>query len=566
MLRGIQGAVIAWLDPWDPEGSARIYRTGERERIAVQDRMPQPKELVAVLQTLRADFYLHQLIPGEDEGFNRLVSDMRTAGLSVMIGNEYGNANGNHTYGTNRFDLPPGILRCASDAGVLLGTIYDETGHLQLHPDIYRSHLGLPCGRHQWVSDFPSSDSDASRETRLVEIRRQVMSAIRATLANCQTSTDSYAEAVFPAMYHTLAAGGLNPAPKLLKEEFYPVQIASAAGAARQYRRKLAFCVDLWGPDVGPWFTRYWALPGHSPEEFAAALELAERLAPDLIYVENMDPLARVGQRTELTEFGDVLRASWAAQGQEPVHARGLSHWNEIVPTVAIVCSDDSDCGTGSPLWGCPGLMPDELSRSVFTLFSLLSHGQIPSNGLTYFLPQFRYHATELRAQTTEAPQFPLGNGLCTEDTGSHLSFASFPSAMVFDEHADYGVLRDAGLIVVAGSSLSVQTWEALVHASRQGARVALPRWLVPHTQRRVASYCKGMLVADDMDDPRWEEWIEPWRAPPNEMQFRFGRQTLRALRDGSSARMEFAVENCRPDETVRPADRLHWGRRGAQR
>lgn len=85
-------------------------------------------------------------------------------------------------------------------------------------------------------------------------------------------------------MYHACARGGMNPCPKILKDEFQSVQISTAIGAAKQYARKMGICVDLWGQDVGEWFTRVWGFPGHSPGEFKSALELSYLMGPDFIF------------------------------------------------------------------------------------------------------------------------------------------------------------------------------------------------------------------------------------------------------------------------------------------
>ena len=293
-LIGIQGSVMGWDDPWHPPASAAIMRTGEGRIFPSQDGTPSVSQFVAYLRSLGAECYLHQVIPST-EMIDDFVRDCAGRGLPFLLGNEYGNINGPFDASSNRYDIPDASVAAAERTGGLLGLVYDETEHLQMHPDMYRKD----ARRHQWarVDGLSLQGSEDA-----------VVQAVQDRCRRFGGRVPLYSEQVFPVMFHALARGGMSPCPKVLKEEFQSVQLATALGAARQYGRGMGICVDLWGPDVGDWFHRVWGFPGHPPEEFKSALEMAWLMGPRVLFVENVDVLARfTGESFRATEFGDIF-------------------------------------------------------------------------------------------------------------------------------------------------------------------------------------------------------------------------------------------------------------------
>jgi len=532
---GIQGPVVALEDPWAGERSDAIMRTGTGVTIASQDPASDPESFVGALKELHADFYVHHLIPTEAEN-TRLLSDLNAAGIDLVLGNEYGNINGPYVEGTNRFDLPSELVREASEMGVLAGVLYDEPEHVQIHADQYRKDAFLP---HFGDTTGLSADDSIALIDRTV---RGIVQEVREAAQDPQGKTvPVLAEHVFPLMFHTLARAGMTPAPKVMKESFQPLQLSTALGAAQQYGRDLWICADLWGPDIGPWFTRAPGLPGHSPAEFASALRMAYLFAPTSLFVENMDVLVRNDASAGIvkTVYGEV----WDEFVRDFVPAHPL-RWQfaDAAADIVLIHAEDSDFGRHHQPFGNRQTTAPETAGSIFEAWNLLSHGSIPAHGNCLHIPGYDFP----RAQLDGIPrdQFPLEHG-APEQTRMHGLFHASRNVLVFDEHVQESQLGSPELILVVGSRLPQATLAMLRSRAENGSTVIIARWLTATDCAETERLGQGLwVVFDTLQDEDVREATAGRLGKPDEWTQRFGDTTIRMTPgDVHGETLEFEIE-----------------------
>lgn len=505
---GIQGSVMGWDDPWHYRLCGKMMRTGEGKYFPSQDPRPSADEFIAFIKNIGVDFYLHQVMPDEAE-INDFIDSIAGYRIPFFLGNEYGNINKINDGINNRYDIPEECVERALNTGYLMGLFYDETEHLQLHPDVYSQNQPEEYRNkppvHQWT---PTEGKG------LDEIEYDVEKAVRARVESYAGGIPLYSEQVFPVMYHTLARGGMNPCPKVLKEEFQSLQLVTALGAAKQYNRRMGICIDLWGPDVGNWFTRLWAFPGHSPAEYKSALEMAYLMGPDFMFTENIDPLAvYTGLEFKNTEFGDVFEEFIKKfTAENPIHYKH----DMITPDIAVIRADDTDWSEsggfgGRGLYGSLELKGDYKTRSVFKVFHLLSHGKIPSNGISFWLPQFRFPTGGFERTEENVKTLPLVHGVDADPSEYiHSLFYPMNNVAVFDERADDETLGHPKLIFLSGSRMTDRCIKAVRRRVQDGAVCIAAKWLVP--EELGCSRCDGKgkwIVTDDFLDPELMNHIE---------------------------------------------------------
>lgn len=176
-LIGIQGSVMGWDDPWHDRLCSIYMRTGERKHFPSQDTKPEVDEFLKLILDLGVDFYLHQVMPEETE-INRFIESISNYDIQYFIGNEYGNINKLNDGISNRYDIPEACVGKAKTSNRFLGLFYDETEHLQLHPDIYNDnqpedHKYVKSG-YQWTSPERKS---------LEQIERDLVKAVKKRIA-----------------------------------------------------------------------------------------------------------------------------------------------------------------------------------------------------------------------------------------------------------------------------------------------------------------------------------------------------------------------------------------------
>lgn len=495
---GIQGPVLAWQDPWAGDASDRIMRTGTGMPYPSQDPAPSGEQFVEALQSLGADFYVHHMMPGM-EGQSDMIRDMIRYGMDVCLGNEYGNINGPWTEGTNRWDVPDEAILEAARSGRLIGLLYDEPEHLQINAGQYR--------KDGWFPHWGATDGLFLEESYhfLVTAAAARTEHVRSLLKRHGLRTEGaplVSEHVFPVMLHAKARAGMAVCPKVMKESFQALQLGTALGAAKQYGRPMWICADLWGPDIGHWFTRISGFPGHSPGEFESALRMGYLMAPTHLFAENVDVLLyRRDGGFVRTEFGEV----WERFVRDfvPRHPLSWRH-DEADADIAIIASDDSNYGQNSRLFGNRELEAPESSMSIFQIWHLLSHGSVPSHGSCMHIPGYAFPRQELKKRVPPEG-YPLRAG-CAElpQTATHPLFDPVNNALVFDEHVRDHQLGHPKLILAAGSRLSPETLAAIRRRAEDGTVVIVAEWLVPTAWKENRRYPTGgvwTVVKDFLSD-----------------------------------------------------------------
>jgi hypothetical protein len=528
---GVQGPVVAFHDPWAGDASDDIMRTGTGIPIAAQDPPLSPAQFVAVLGDLGAEFYVHHVVPTVVD-HSGLLSDLTSAGIDVVLGNEYGNINGPFVEGTNRYDLPAKLVGEAATAGCLAGVLYDEPEHLQIHADQYRKDAHLP--------QFGQTEG-LGTENAIAMIERTVRDIVDGVEHSAGIDLPVVSEQVFPVMFHTLARAGMTPCPKVMKESFQPLQLGAALGAALQYDRQLWICADLWGPDIGPWFTRAPGFPGHSPEEFASALRMAYFFAPDRLFVENIDVLVRHHGDGHIddTEFGEVWREF--VHGFVPAHPLRWSH-REARADIALIYAEDSDFGRGARPFGNRAATAPATSRSVFEAWHLLSHGTIPAHGNSLHIPGYDF--PRQRLDGVPRSSFPL-EAPTTEPTLLHGLFQPMRSTIAFDERVTDAGLGEPTLIVAAGSRLPATTARLLRARAEAGATVVIAEWLAPPSWRASARVGTGswVVTTELASDEDVHAAVGRHLGPQELWTQRFGATELRlAPGDDAGTTLEFEI------------------------
>lgn len=539
---GIQGPVVAWQDSWAGDASEHIMRTGTGNICPSQDPKPEPEQFIQALKELDADFYVHHVIP-EMKGYSELLTDIADAGLDICLGNEYGNINGPWTEGTNRYDLPDKEIMQAASSGRCIGLLYDEPEHLQINAGQYR-HDG-------WFPHWGSTDDRSLGESR-AKVERSVQSHVQHVQnvleqgGASRTSMPLIAEHVFPTMFHTFARAGMDICPKIMKESFQSLQLCTALGAAKQYGRALWICADLWGPDTGEWFTRFHGFPGHSPQEFASALRLGYLMGPSHLFVENIDVLMRHSHLGfETTEFGDV----WKEFTHKFIPEHTLSwHHSQANPDIVIIHSDDSNYGQNERLFGNRSLTDLGGSMSVFHIWHLLSRGAIPAHGSCMHIPGYDFPRHELKSNIAYE-QFPLEQGYVSSNKKKiHPLFYPVRNVIAFDDQVSADQLGSPKLIMVGGSSLSVETLLAVVKRAEDGGVVVIAEWLLPQDcpvkLRKSGKMGLGSWnVTNHFLDERIQEIVEPFLGEERCWIQRFGTTEVRMYpKDKDGYTLDFEI------------------------
>lgn len=538
---GIQGPVVAMHDPWAGAGSDAIMRTGTGVTIASQDPPMSPGGFVAALRRLGADFYVHHVIPTEPTG-DRMLRDLDDAGIDVVLGNEFGNINGPYVEGTNRYDLPTAEIEAAVGCGRLAGVLYDEPEHLQLHASQYRKDAFLP--HFGDTAGLSADESIDLIDTTIRGIVGDVAHAVDHGSAGRASGgrVPVLAEQVFPVLFHTFARGGMTPTPKVMKESFQSLQLATALGASLQYGRDLWICADLWGPDIGPWITRAPGFPGHSPAEFASALRMAYLFAPSAMFVENLDVLLRHAgdDAIVLTEYGEV----WQQFVRDYVPATPLRwSFDEATADVVIIHAEDSDFGRGRDPFGNRSATAPATSRSVFEAWHVISHGTIPAHGSSLHIAGYEFP----RALLDDVPraQFPLPRG-AAQQTRVHGLFHASRNVLVFDEHVTDARLGAPELLFVVGSRLPRRTLALVRSRAEAGATVVIAEWLTAEPWSSSQTFGAGQwIVVDRVDSDEVIAAVQPFLGRADEWTQRFGDTEIRITpADGWGETLTFEISS----------------------
>ena len=519
---GLQNSVCAFVDPLQtPALSHTMRRTGEGVDMPVQDGAPSRACYLSALKNFGIDFLLQHVMPGEAEHLAFIESMAQCPELGFMIANEFLNVNLFHEPHSNRGDFTAKTAAAARCSPGFLGFLYDETEHLQVHPNIYRRDPNAQT-RWQWADPTGKSLDEAE-------------DAVTAAVAEDARRLNSplYSEHVFSILFHAFARGGMNLMPKVMKEEYQSVQLASAIGAATQYGVDFGICVDMWGTDVGPWFTRKWGFPGHSPVEFESALRMAWHFAPSLMFVENIDPLLRLNASNELvkTEFGEIYERF--VREYAPAHPLTY-RFSDAVADTALVRSDDGLFAAGGTfdkraMYGSSELTIDDHHRSIFKAWHMLSHGTVPDDQIYYYGRRYASGKRHFTVTPETIKTLPLENGVPRSDGESvHGLFYPMRGVLAFDQHVGYGALKAASLIVAAGSRMTPACANAMLRCASEGATLVAAPWLMPRDCQKSRDIGSGkLIISETFSEADMLEQIRPHLGARDVWSQRFGDQRL---------------------------------------
>ncbi|MHB8860787.1 MAG: hypothetical protein ACYC6N_00175 [Pirellulaceae bacterium] len=352
--------------------------------------------------------------------------------------------------------IPDDVLAEMAKSTQLLGVEYDEPTHMQC----CRNRIAFPEGpRPPWMYD-PKNDELPQASDRFTASVSEVASVYE------RHGIAIFTEHVFSDLLHNFARAGYTPAPKILKESWAPIAIATAMGAAIQYQKELWITPDLWGPA---------GYPAHSVEEYRSSLVLAYAMGANTIYTENLawdnknqgiGSLVLVtdeGADYRITDYGKV--AGWFAHEFVPAHPRYYD-FRQVRPRVAIVRQPDSCWGQATSwlpdtLFGSDSWPSTPTTEAWFKIWHLLTRGVVPADGINW-------------------------NGGGSYIGRPHQLFCPLDGVVVFDHYANAEHLRGVDVIFLTGLGVSDATRDAIASCVQVGATcVALPH-LMPERVRAV--------------------------------------------------------------------------------
>ncbi|NLY00635.1 MAG: hypothetical protein GXY83_31445 [Rhodopirellula sp.] len=427
--------------------------------------------LLLAIRDLGVNFLQVHISPRQlDDGeFDELLGFCRATGLRFALNNESSNWSadgGNGRFdaagGCHRWDLDPAALGKAAATGLFEGVVYDEGEHMQLCRNYYAK---LPEKEHRrpYLVETTGMNLEEAYDAFLAAAR-----TVRRHNGTHGSATGSHGrmlvESVFPALWHPLARAEVTLCPKLLKESIHPVVLALALGAVKQYETELWLTPDLWYRGRG--------FPGHTVEDYAAALRLAHNVGVDNIYSEYIHAFCRIqGPVYDLTPYAAALRefmTEW-----RPTHPRDYTY-RDYEPEVAIIRFPDSDWGQASSyywnmLYGAENLQSTPETRQWLQVWHLLTGG--------------RTHADAVNANSGEA--YPLGSW--------YFSYPCAPTA-VYDHLVGAEPLAGVKTIFLCGITLSEGSLKAVRERVRDGATCFTTPRLCPPDVRQAASVLPASL------------------------------------------------------------------------
>ncbi len=434
--------------------------------------------------------------------FPDLLAFCEATGLHFALNNEFANwAPAPQTWkegepnplsaegGCHRWDLPAEALEQCAATGLFDGVVYDEGEHMQLCRNYY-SRLADPVHRKPYLVETTGMTLQEAYEAFW-------MAAEGVREYNEAHGARMLVESVFPVLWHPLARAGVTLCPKLLKEDIHPVVLAQALGAALEYDAELWFSPDFW----------FWdRQPGHTPEEYERALQMAWKAGVDDVYTEHQMVLARLSNPFgDITPWGEVLQEHIKAL-PEP-STRGYTY-KDFEPEVAIVRFPDSDWGQAASsywntLYGAENLQSTPNTREWLKVWNLLSGGAINAQCVNYNSPLYK-------------------------EWYSH--FPS-PSVAIYDHLVGYAPLKSAKWLFVCGEGpLSAETLRALDQKVTEGAICFIPHRLIPEVFLQHAPEVPGRaqdgkgwwVLLDGYEDEQLAPYRDLLPPVPDGMQLHF--------------------------------------------
>lgn len=401
--------------------------------------------------------------------------------------------------------IPTDVLTEMARSRQLLGVQYDEPTHMQC----CRNQIAFTDGpRPPWMYD-PQHDRLEQASDRFTAAVREVAAVYE------QQGIALFTEHVFADLLHNFARAGYTPVPKILKESWAPIAIATAMGAAIQYDKELWITPDLWGPA---------GYPGHSVEQYRSALVLAYTLGANAIYTENLGYdhqnqgigslilVTNDGADCRITDYGRV--AGWFAHEYVPAHPRYYD-FRQVRPRVALVRQPDSCWGQATSwlpdtLFGNDAWPSTPVTEAWFKIWHLLTRGVVPADGTNW-------------------------NGGGSYVGRPHQLFCPLDGVVVFDHHVRAEHLRGAEVIFLTGLGVSEATRDAIAACVKAGATcVALPHLLPESVRRATGGYglhvdgAGRWIATDDFLAPLVRKEIATVLPPYDLIRYRFGETEVR--------------------------------------
>jgi hypothetical protein len=478
------------------------------------------------LSEMGADFAAYGVHHDEPEAALRAADWARKHGLGIMLNNPICQINAPRTAGFQTWVYPPDLVAAVRQRADLIGVIYDELIHHQIHPG-WKGHT------NDWTAV-----ADVSECRQPAEAYQAVEAGLRSLFSHsAPTGVPACTEQVIPALLHAVARCGGVPGCKVLKEQISPISLSLCMSAARQYATPWFATVDLWGYDSGPWYQMMACHSGHSPVEYLNALKLLALLNPRATLTESADVLWVVDSPdAELTEFGEVLRRFCRELRPHIQPAFDVATWQ---PTIAFVRAEDGcyaqpDVGY---LLGCPELPVTPAAAKWLRAWYHLTWGRCTGNSLwNYFDPEQHAIARQNVVGGDEhhpeaAPPLAERRDPSRRETHMHPLFTPLNNVASFDHFVTPQDLQGVALLILCGSSCSAETQAVVQAAVREGACCVCQEECVPSALRQAAGRKLGRgywWTVPDFDDASALQQFIRYRGQPNQWVLRSGLGTLR--------------------------------------
>lgn len=444
-------------------------------------RQPHDAEVMAGrVREIGADFVGYNLKPHDFEGAVNAARWARQHRLSLLLNNPACQITADPTPGFNTWVYDPELVNRVKAETDLIGLLYDEMNHHQLHP-------GMGGHTNPWNSLADVSDCESAGEAY-----RKVEAGLKNIFGHTEkTGIPALTEEVVPALFHATARAGGYPGCKVMKEQNTPLSLSICMSAAHQYRTSWYGTVDLWEGDSGPWYQVLSRCSGHNVREFLSALKLMVLLNPYAAMVEGADLLwVADSPGAEITEFGETMKKFM--KDIRPKLAPAFDHltWK---PTVAIVHCEDGNYEEPVPegvvidtpyffpeltrmLLGAPKVRNSKAATKWLKAWYHLTWGKCSGKTLhNYFNPlevqiSHNYDVGGSEHDIFGCPPIEKRRDSARKETHMHTLFTPLNNTAVFDGYVREDQLESARLILLCGSYATPEAQQAVLRAVEKGA------------------------------------------------------------------------------------------------
>lgn len=313
---------------------------------------------------------------------------------------------------------------------------------------------------------------------------------------------------------------GYAVCPKICKETYSAVSMAIGLWEAKQYQTGFWNDVDLW------WWS---TIPGHPAEKVKCNLLFSYWMDADMTYLEgcgyNLAPTGKQGhsfsllnpETYELTPIGETLK--WLVKEYVPKHPRKWSARN-VKPPIAIIRYEDSWFGQSESPFGCHDLQADSDMKAWMSIFDLLTFGATEDLYLCH-------------------PRL----------TNRHYFFVPMNGTVVYNELADYSLLKEIPLLFDTEKQISHGDMEAVRQCVNEGAICVFLGNLAKtngfnewQSGTQVLPYREGkLIVTDDFKNESVRDIISPFIGKKDEIKYTFGQDEVVFKRVGNNA-IDFVI------------------------